>query len=89
MQHEGALGQLEMKRVQILDLMDETGAGSAHKLPAFQAGPFIQRCFFCPVPTSGRNKEAPRSHFLHLSAEGELVLTARCKFPFNGRNCFQ
>jgi hypothetical protein len=43
MQKEWTFGQFSVKGLQLPNLMDETGAGPAHELPAFQTVLLIQR----------------------------------------------
>ena len=84
MQQETTFGQLAVKGLQLLDLMDETGAGPTHELPAFQTAPLIQSLPAWPIHASGRREEAPRSHLLHARPERDLVLVTRCKLPLQG-----
>ncbi len=84
MQQKRTFGQLAVEGRQIQDLTDEAGAGPTHELPAFQAGPLIQRRPAWSVHASGRGEEAPRCHLFHSRAEGVLVLVTRCKLPLQG-----
>jgi hypothetical protein len=84
MQQKRTFGQLAVKGLQLLDLTDEAGAGPTHELPAFQTAPLIQSHPTRLVHASGRNEEAPRSHFFHSCPERGLVLVTRCKLPLQG-----
>ena len=84
MQGKCPFGQLAMKRLQRLCFPDQSGAGPAHELPAFQAGPLIQRHPAWSVHASGRSEEAPRCHLFYSHAEGVLVLVTRGKLPLQG-----
>jgi hypothetical protein len=82
MERERAFGLLAMKGLQLLDFIDQSGAGSAHELPAFQTLLLIQRPPASAVHASGRGEEAACGHLLHFLAESLLVLVTRGKLPF-------